>query len=153
MSFAFVAFTLMIATCPRVHGDDTSAETFIRGLFASFSWTATEMRDPLEGDDRGRLLEAGLVSLLDRYAHVSTGPGISISLCDCQEGPVSDLQLRVDENSSNSAIVEAKFNAGGSPRVLRYLLQKREVAGGGSLPMFRIGLIQPILGALGAGSL
>ena len=101
-----------------------SAESFVRALYKSLVASGDPLDDP---SNRERLLDPDLAALYQRYAATQTGPGISISLCDCQEGPVTGVRIRVVTAMPDRAVVEAAFYAASAPRLLRLIVE----AGGG----------------------
>lgn len=130
MAGGITVFALLIVPPLHARTAGTSPDSFIRALYALFL-VHNEQQDPLEGSERDRYLDPDLLAVWDRYVHIhaNNGPGITIGLCDCQEGPTTNLQVRSLGTSKGAEVVEARFAAGGTPKVLRYILNNGSTRG------------------------
>jgi hypothetical protein len=105
----------------------TNPIQFISGLYGQLVASGEAMTDPLSGGTDNTsghgLLDPALVALSQRDGATHPNePGIEISLCNCQEGPVTDVRVRVIAAATGRAAVEARFKVGGMPRIMRLLL-------------------------------
>jgi hypothetical protein len=122
--------------------DSASAIQFVSGLYGQLAASGEALKDPLKsGTDATTgpmLLEPALVALSKRDGMTHPNePGISVSLCNCQEGPVTDVGVRAIAAGAGRTDVEAKFKVGGTPRIMRLLLVGDGAGGWQQIPDLR----------------